>query len=186
VRLESGAELAADLDVVGVGVDPNVDLLEGTSVEVDDGVVVDEGFRASAEDVYAVGDVARFPDRAVGRPRRIEHWTSANAQGAHLGRVLAGVHEPYDELAVFFTQLFELKLQVLGDPDGGVDGVVLQGSVADGKLLGLHLRDGRVVGAVTTGQEAEVVERVKAMVRERPAAEEPGALLEGALARGAT
>jgi NADPH-dependent 2,4-dienoyl-CoA reductase/sulfur reductase-like enzyme len=167
-RLSSGADVTADLVVVGVGVTPSTEVLEGTGIEVDDGVVVDEGFRTSADGVYAVGDVARFPDRVVGRPRRIEHWTSANAQGAHLGRLLAGGGAPYDELAVFFTQLFDLKLQVLGDPDGGVDDVVLGGGIAAGRLLGLYVRDGRVVGAVVTGQPEDTVERLKAIVRERP------------------
>jgi 3-phenylpropionate/trans-cinnamate dioxygenase ferredoxin reductase subunit len=167
-RLASGEDLAAALVVVGVGVAPNVGLVEGTPVEVDDGVVVDDAFRTSVEGVYAIGDVARFPDRPAGRTRRIEHWTSANAQGAHLGRLLAGSRAPYDELAVFFTQLFDLKLQVLGDPDGGVDDVALTGSVADRKLLGLYVRAGRVVGAVLAGQDDGTVEQVKAVVRERP------------------
>jgi NADPH-dependent 2,4-dienoyl-CoA reductase/sulfur reductase-like enzyme len=121
--------------------------------------------------------VARFPDPASGRPRRIEHWSNANAQGAHLGRVLAGATSPYDATPVFFTQLFDLKLQVLGDPDGGVDEAALVGSVAEGRLLGFHLRDGHVVGAVLTGQAADVVEAVKEVVREQPEADDREALL---------
>lgn len=176
-RLASGADVEADLVVVGVGVAPNVRVLEGTAVEVDDGVVVDEGFGTSVAGVYAIGDVARFPDRRVGRSRRIEHWTSANAHGAHLGRLLAGSTAPYDELAVFFTQLFDMKLQVLGDPDGGVDDVVLTGSVADRAVLGLYVRDARVVGAVVTGQPEATVATVKAVVRERPQLDVAEALL---------
>ena len=80
-------------------------------------------------------------------------------------------------MAVFFTQLFDVKLQVLGDPDGGVDETVLIGSVAERRVLGFYLRDGRVVGAVLTGQAADVVERVKEVVRERPEADDPEALL---------
>ena len=66
-------------------------------------------------DVYAIGDVARYPDPTAGRHRRIEHWSNADAQGAHLGRQLAGSRAAYDALPVFFTQLFGRKLQVLGD-----------------------------------------------------------------------
>jgi 3-phenylpropionate/trans-cinnamate dioxygenase ferredoxin reductase subunit len=182
-RLASGEEIEADLVVVGVGVTPNVDWLQGSPVDVDDGVLVDEGFRTSAEDVFAIGDVARFPDRVAGRPRRIEHWTSANAQGAHLGRMLAGSRAPYEELAVFFTQLFDVKLQVLGDPDGGVDDVSLAGSVAEGSLLGLYTRDGRVIGAVLTGQSEDTVEQVKAVVRERPQLDVAEELLGGPVGR---
>jgi NADPH-dependent 2,4-dienoyl-CoA reductase/sulfur reductase-like enzyme len=176
-RLASGQDVEAYLAVVGVGVQPNVDVVEGTGVEIDNGIVVDEGFRTSVEDVYAIGDVAQFPDPVAGHRRRIEHWSNAHAQGAYLGRALAGSRAPYDEVAVFFTQLFDLKLQVLGDPDLGVDETVLIGSVAERRVLGFYLRDGRVVGAVLTGQAADVVERVKEVVRERPAADDHEALL---------
>ena len=157
--------------------EPNVDLVEGTGAETDDGIVVDERFRTSVDRVYAVGDVARFPDPLAGRPRRIEHWSNAHAQGAHLGRLLAGSRAPYDEVAVFFTQLFDVKLQVLGDLDGGVDETVMLGSVAERRVLGFYLRGGHVVGAVLTGQATDVVERVKEVVRERPEADDPEALL---------
>ena len=121
--------------------------------------------------------MARFPDPVCGRPRRIEHWSNAHAQGAYLGRLLAGSRAPYEEVAVFFTQLFDVKLQVLGDPDGGVDETVLLGSIAERRLLGFYLRGGRVVGAVLTGQAADVVERVKEVVREQPEADDHEALL---------
>jgi NADPH-dependent 2,4-dienoyl-CoA reductase/sulfur reductase-like enzyme len=179
-RLTSGRDVEAYLAVVGVGVQPNVELLEGTTAEIDNGVVVDDRFRTSVDGVYAIGDVARFPDPVSGRPRRIEHWTNADAQGRHLGRVLAGHDEPYDELALFFTQLFDVKLQVVGDPDGGVDESVLMGSIADRRLLGFHLRDGRVIGAVLSGQAADLVQRVKALVREQPEVDDPEALLADA------
>ena len=98
-RLASGLDVEAYLAVVGVGVQPNVDLLEGTVAEIDNGIVVDDRFRTSADDVYAIGDVARFPDPVAGHTRRIEHWSNAHAQGAHLGRVLAGADAPYDVVA---------------------------------------------------------------------------------------
>ena len=86
-------------------------------------------------------------------------------------------------MAVFFTQLFDVKLQVLGDPDGGVDETVLIGSVAERRVLGFYLRGGRVVGAVLTGQAADVVERVKEVVREQPEADDRrGAARRSALA----
>jgi NADPH-dependent 2,4-dienoyl-CoA reductase/sulfur reductase-like enzyme len=175
-RTASGVEIAADLAVVGVGVQPNVELLEGSGIEVDDGVVVDERFRASVEDVYAVGDVARFPDPVFGRQRRIEHWSNASAQGEHLGKALAGGRGAYDGISVFFTELFGLKLQVLGDPDGGVDEVVLRGSVAERKLLGFYLRGGKLVGAVVAGQEPDVADELKALLREQPVAVDPARL----------
>jgi 3-phenylpropionate/trans-cinnamate dioxygenase ferredoxin reductase component len=169
-RTGSGREIEAFLVVAGIGVAPNTEFLEGSGIALDDGVVVDERFRASVKDVYAVGDVARFNDVVAGRARRIEHWGNADMQGALLGRNLAGGRKSYAEVAVFFTKLFDLQLQVYGDLDGGVDELVLRGSVAEGRLLGFYLRDGHLIGAVAAGQSADVAEELKALLLERPQA----------------
>jgi 3-phenylpropionate/trans-cinnamate dioxygenase ferredoxin reductase component len=169
-RTESGREIEAFLVVVGIGVVPNTEFLEGSGIALDNGVVVDQRFHASVKDVYAVGDVARFNDLVAGRSRRIEHWGNADKQGALLGRNLAGGRKQYAEVAVFFTKLFDLQLQVYGDLDGGVDEFVLRGSVAEGRLLGFYLRDGRLTGAVAAGQSADVADELKALLVQRPQA----------------
>jgi len=151
-RTKDGATIEGYLAIVGIGVVPNVELAKAAGAEVDDGIVVDERFRSSLPDVYAIGDVARYPDSTSGRLRRIEHWSSANAQGGHLGRQLAGSKDPYQELPVFFTQLFDKKFQVIGDPESATESVV-RGSLADGRLVGFNLADdGRLVGAVVHGE----------------------------------
>ena len=167
-RTASGAAVEAFVAVVGVGVVPNTDFLDGSGIEVDNGVLVDDRFQASVGDVYAIGDVARFDDGVAGRARRIEHWSNADNQGKALGRNLAGGRSAYAEVPVFFTKLFDLQLQVLGDPDGGVDEAVIRGSVADGSLLGFYLRDDRLVGAVLVGQSADVAEELKGLLRDQP------------------
>jgi 3-phenylpropionate/trans-cinnamate dioxygenase ferredoxin reductase subunit len=167
-RTKDGTTVEGYLVIVGIGVVPNVELAEEAGAEVDNGIVVDERFRASLPDVYAIGDVARYPDPTAGRLRRIEHWSSANAQGGHLGRQLAGSKEPYDELPVFFTQLFDKQFQVLGDPESASESV-LRGSLADGRAVGFHLTsEGELVGAVVHGESADVVEELKTLIRERP------------------
>jgi len=171
-RTKDGATIEGYLAIVGIGVVPNVELAKAAGAEVDDGIVVDERFRSSLPDVYAIGDVARYPDSTSGRLRRIEHWSSANAQGGHLGRQLAGSKDPYQELPVFFTQLFDKKFQVIGDPESATESVV-RGSLADGRLVGFNLADdGRLVGAVVHGESADVVEELKSLVRERPVIED--------------
>ncbi len=167
-RTASGLEIDAGVAVVGVGVRPSTGFLEGSGIELDNGVVVDEHFRASAADVYAIGDVARYRDTVVGRHRRIEHWSAADGHGKHLGQALAGTSTAYAEVATFFTKLFDLQLQVLGDPDGGVDEVALRGSVAARNVLGLYLRDDCLVGAVVVGQEADTVDELKGLLRRQP------------------
>ncbi len=180
-RTADGRQIEGFLAIAGIGVVPNVELAEAAGAAVDDGIVVDERFRTSLPDVYAVGDVARYPDPTTGRLRRIEHWSSANAQGAHLGRQLAGARAAYDELPVFFTQLFDRKLQVLGDVEPAVE-CVLRGSLAAGRLLGFHLTEERqLVGAVVHGESADVVAELGALVRDRPVVDDPARLLDESL-----
>ena len=172
-RTKDGTTVEGYLAIVGIGVVPNVELAEDAGAEIDNGVVVDERFRTSLADVYAIGDVARYPDSTSGRLRRIEHWSSANAQGGHLGRQLAGSRAPYDELPVFFTQLFDKKFQVLGDPESATESVV-RGSLAEGRFVGFQLTgEGQLVGAVVHGEPADVVEELKTVIRERPVIDDP-------------
>jgi 3-phenylpropionate/trans-cinnamate dioxygenase ferredoxin reductase subunit len=177
-RLADGATLEGYLAIVGIGVLPNVELGERAGAEVDNGIVVDEHFLSSLPDIYAIGDIARFPDPVSARPRRIEHWTNADAQGAHLGRQLAGAAEPYDALAVFFTQLFDRKLQVLGDVELAAE-CVMRGSLAEGKLLGFHLSEDReLVGAVVHGHSADVAAELGRLIRERPRVDDASRLVD--------
>jgi 3-phenylpropionate/trans-cinnamate dioxygenase ferredoxin reductase subunit len=172
-RTKDGRTIEGYLAIVGIGVVPNVELAQEAGAEVDDGIVVDERFRTSLPDVYAIGDVAKYPDPTSGRLRRIEHWSNANAQGIHLGKQLAGSKAAYDKLPVFFTQLFDRKLQVLGDVEPAVE-CVLRGSLADGRLVGFHLTDEqRLVGAVVHGQPADFVAELETIVRERPVVDDP-------------
>jgi len=183
-RLLTGARTKDDrtiegyLAIVGIGVVPNVELAEAAGAEVDDGIVVDARFRTSLPDVYAIGDVARYPDATSGRLRRIEHWSNANAQGEHLGRRLAGAREAYDRLPVFFTQLFDKSFRVFGDVEQSTECVV-RGSVADGRVLAFHLTDeGRLVGAVEHGQAADLLAELETVLRERPVVEDPTRLAD--------
>ena len=177
-RLADGTTVEGYLAIVGIGVQPNVELAEAAGATVDDGVVVDERFRTSLPDVYAIGDIARFPDPTSGRLRRIEHWSNSSAQGGHLGRQLAGSRARYDELPVFFTMLFDTKLQLLGDVEPAVECVV-RGSLAEGRLIGFHLTEQReLVGAVVHGQAADLVAELGQLIRDRPTVDDPARLLD--------
>jgi 3-phenylpropionate/trans-cinnamate dioxygenase ferredoxin reductase subunit len=163
----SGLSIEAFLAVVGVGVEPNVHFLEGSGVKIDNGIVVDDHFRTSADDVFAIGDVARIDDVVAGRPRRVEHWSAANSQGSHLGRNLAGGRKGYDEVTAFFTKMFDTQLQLLGDTDG-VDEVVLRGSIRENSLIGFYLRDERLVAAALVGQVLDMAAELKTLLRTQP------------------
>lgn len=177
-RTNDGETVEGYLAIVGVGVVPNVELAQVAGAEVDDGIVVDERFRTSLPDVYAIGDVARFPDPTSGRRRRIEHWSNADAQGAHLGRQLAGSRVAYDAFPVFFTQLFGRKLQVLGDAERAAE-CVLRGSLAEGRLIGFHLDEDRhLVGAVVHGESADVGVELEELIRRGVVVDDPTRLLD--------
>jgi NADPH-dependent 2,4-dienoyl-CoA reductase/sulfur reductase-like enzyme len=131
----AGRRLPADLVVAGVGVVPTTGWLEGSGVELDDGIVVNERFETSVPAVYAAGDVARFYDPLFDRHRRIEHWSNANYQGTEVGKVLAGAGAGYDTVSAFFTEVFGVTIRVLGEITGDMRGT-------------RYHEDGRVVGAL--------------------------------------
>ncbi len=107
-------ELTVDGVVIGVGVQPNVDLAKAAGLEVQDGIVVDEMLRASHPDVYVAGDIAAFFDEAVGERRRMEHEDTANSMGRVAGRNMAGAAEPYAYLPFFYSDLFDLGYEAVG------------------------------------------------------------------------
>ncbi len=153
----------AGVVIAGIGVVPATDWLEGSGIELDDGVVVDAGFRTSAEGVYAVGDVARFDDPIFGHARRIEHWSNANYQGAEVGRILAGADGGYDTVSAFFTELFGQSFRVLGETRGETE---LEGSFSSGRAIVRYRDGGTLVGALVTGLEDDEVDELKTAIRE--------------------
>ena len=115
---KSGVEVKADAIVAGLGIVPATELAEESGLEVDDGVVVDDLGRAGGRDhVFAAGDVARFPVPALGGLRRVEHEDHANTHGRAVGANMAGAGEPYDHLPFFYSDLFELGYEAVGDVD---------------------------------------------------------------------
>jgi NADPH-dependent 2,4-dienoyl-CoA reductase/sulfur reductase-like enzyme len=154
VHLADGAALEADLVVVGIGVVPEVDWLEGSGLSVDDGVLCDENLFA-AEGVVAAGDVARWHHRSSGGPLRVEHWTNAAEGGAVAARnLIAGPAEAeaYDPVPFFWSDQYQTKIQVLGLPGPDDEVVVVEGSPEEGKLLALYRRADRLQAALAFNQ----------------------------------
>ncbi|HLX31515.1 MAG TPA: FAD-dependent oxidoreductase [Gaiellaceae bacterium] len=122
VTLGDGRVLEADAVVAGLGVIPNTELAEAAGLEVDDGIVVDEyGHVSGREDVFAAGDVARFPVEALGISMRIEHEDHANTHGKVVGANMAGAGTPYDHLPFFYSDLFDLGYEAVGLVDSRLD-----------------------------------------------------------------
>src|SRR5215472_796517 len=124
VETGSGRTLAVDAVAAGLGVIPNTELAEEAGLEVDDGIVVDEYGRVPGrEDVFAAGDVARFPVAALGTSLRIEHEDHANSHGRAVGANMAGADQPYDHLPFFYSDLFDLGYEAVGLVDSRLEAV---------------------------------------------------------------
>ena len=114
VEIEGGEEVPADIVVVGIGAIPETALAEAAGLEVDNGVTTDAGFRTSADDVFAVGDVASVFHPVLRRPIRIEHWANADVAGKAAGRSMAGQAVEYDEIPYFYTDQYDLGMEYSG------------------------------------------------------------------------
>src|SRR2546430_17389871 len=114
VRTATGAEVVGDIVVAGLGIQPSVELAEQAGLLVENGIVVDEFCRTSHPDVYAAGDVASFPNPALGSRLRVEHEDNANTMGKIAGQNMAGRATPYTHPPVFYSDLFELGHEAPG------------------------------------------------------------------------
>ena len=170
VRTKNGRELEADMAVEGVGVSLNLGLLDGSGVEIGDGVVVNERYETSVPGIFAAGDIANYPDPIAGRRRRIEHWSNANTSGARLGTFLAGGDPGPLPVANFFSEVFGASFRILGD-SVGYEVVATRGSFADGKAASLYAHEaGTLKAALVFGLEDEEEDRVKKLIAERASA----------------
>jgi 3-phenylpropionate/trans-cinnamate dioxygenase ferredoxin reductase subunit len=121
VTTGSGKILFADAVVAGIGIEPEVGLAKSLGLRIDNGIVVDEQLRAAAPDVFAAGDVANFHSPALGMRRRVEHEDNANTMGAMAGRNMAGAAEKYEHLPYFYSDLFDLGYEAVGEFGAGLD-----------------------------------------------------------------
>ncbi|HKP19037.1 MAG TPA: FAD-dependent oxidoreductase [Gaiellaceae bacterium] len=118
IRLGSGGSVRADAVIAGLGIEPTTALAEAIGLPTDNGIVVDEYGRVDGADgVFAAGDVARFPIALLGRNGRVEHEDHANTHGRVVGANMAGAAERYDHLPFFYSDLFDLGYEAVGDTD---------------------------------------------------------------------
>ncbi len=140
-------EVAADGVVAGIGIQPNVELAQAAGLEVENGIRVDASLRTSHPDIYAAGDVANFYNPALDKRLRVEHEDNANTMGRLAGQAMAGRTVTYDHLPFFYSDLFELGYEAVGEVDSRLE------TVADWKQpyregVVYYLRDGRVRGVL--------------------------------------
>lgn len=183
VALSDGTSIAADVVVVGIGVVPNTEWLEGSGLEIDNGVVCDETLLA-APGITAAGDVARWPNRRFGETMRVEHWDNAIEQGiAAARRLLAGGWEqsssgeaggekagsgsgggesgsavPFTPVPWFWSDQYDRKIQLAGrsSPDGKVE--IVTGSLEERRFAAIYERNGKLVGVLGMNRPRHVMQ----------------------------
>lgn len=149
VDVDTGIEREMRVDgvIAGIGVEPNIELARSAGLKVDDGIVVDASLCTSHPDIYAAGDVASIYNAALGRYRRVEHADNANNTGGYAGVAMAGRNVSYEYLPFFYSDLWELGYEAVGEVDSRLE-MVEEWKTPDEEGTVYYLHDGKVRGAL--------------------------------------
>ncbi len=170
VVLEDDTEIPADLVVVGIGVVPSVDWLEGSGLQLENGIRCDENLWTGVPGVYAAGDVACWPNPTLGVRQRMENWTAAAEQGAAAARnaLDPANAKPYGTVPYFWSDWYDVRIQHVGSPDADevqlVEGDLDEAPGQHNRWIALYRKGDRLAGALTVQGQAEIMKyRVQIM-----------------------
>ena len=167
VVTKGGLRLECDFVVVGIGIEPEVDWLDGSGIHVDNGVVVDQYCQTNVAGIHAAGDVANHYHPVFGRQMRVGHWQNAIKQGAAAARNMLGKRIAYDEIHWFWSDQYDANLQYAGFHTKWEE-LVVRGRLDSGSFLACYVNDGRIDAAVGLNR-AKDVRRVMPLIKARRA-----------------
>jgi NADPH-dependent 2,4-dienoyl-CoA reductase/sulfur reductase-like enzyme len=161
----AGAELPADLVLVGIGAVPNTTLATMAGLEVDNGVIVDAALRTSDEAIYAAGDVANMFNPLLGRRIRVDHWANALHGGQAAARSMLGQEVSYDRVPYFYSDQYDLGMETSGLPEPGhYDQVVYRGNRESLEFIAFWLADEAVVAGMNVNVW-DVTDDIQALIQ---------------------
>jgi NADPH-dependent 2,4-dienoyl-CoA reductase/sulfur reductase-like enzyme/predicted acylesterase/phospholipase RssA len=166
VTTRSGRTVQCDLALVAIGVVPDVGFLQGSAIELDDGIVVDRFLQTNQPHIFAAGDVANFFDPVFNVRRRIEHWDNAIKQGRLAAKNMLGRRLPYDEVSYFFCDVFDISFDFFGLAEVA-DEQVARGSLNDRSFALFYLKNDVPRALFSLGRPAQETKAIEALIRYR-------------------
>jgi 3-phenylpropionate/trans-cinnamate dioxygenase ferredoxin reductase component len=179
VETSAGERIAADLVVIGVGVQPRTELAVAAGIAVGDGIEVSATLETSVPGIFAAGDVASAWHPFYDRRLRSEHWANAKFQGSAAGRSLLGATDPYDRIPYFYSDQYDVGMEYTGHASAS-DRLVVRGNLADRQFVAFWLADGRVVAGMNVNVW-DVAKPIEQLIRSR-AVVDPNALTDPSVA----
>jgi len=167
VITSAGAEVPADIVVVGIGAAPNDGLAASAGLEVSNGVLTDEALRTSDQNIFAAGDVANSFHPLLGHRVRVEHWANALNGGPAAAKSMLGQPVVYDPVPYFFSDQYDLGMECAGLPlPGSYDQIVYRGDPATGEFIAFWLSSGAVVAGMNINVW-DVSDDIQSLIRSR-------------------
>lgn len=165
VVTKAGLRIPCDVAVVGIGVEPVVNFLDGSGVELDNGIAVDEYCATNVPGIYAAGDVANHYHPVFGRRIRVEHWQNAMRQGANAARNMLQQRVAYDEIPWFWSDQYDANIQYAGHHTS-YDELIVRGRLDAGSGAAFYMNGG-LIDAVVSVNNAKDVRRAMPLIKAR-------------------
>ena len=162
VMLKSGKALTADIVVAGIGVRPRTQLAEKAGIALDRGVLVDSYLQTSVPEIFAAGDIARWPDSYSGDNIRVEHWVVAERQGQTAALNMLGQRERFAAVPFFWSQHYDVPINYVGHAEQW-DDLTIDGDIAARDCLLRYKRKGRMLAAASIYRDLESLKAELAM-----------------------